>query len=199
MGQVADTLRLRVRKRWACEKMLIDMNEYPPRSEDIPDSGASVDEVLSYVFAPPFQMPERVAQPTTFQPALRRALSDIHSKNSANPIKFPSYTGVFPGTLLAEVPPVVVDANWLRNDIRYACLNNRRTTLVNVANEGLLRLFCSQHVIDEVAEHASEWTVGSEVSPDSFLRRWLMEYLPLLHVLQEIDVPQGVLTPNETV
>ena len=92
---------------------------------------------------------------------------------------------------------MVVDANWLRNDIRYACLNDRRTTLVNVANEGLLRLFCSQHVIDAVAEHASEWTVGSLVSPDSFLHHWLMEYLPLLHVLQEFDVPPGLLTPDE--
>ena len=66
------------------------MDEYLPRPEDIPDSEISVDEVLSCVFAPPFQMTGRVAQQTTFQPALRRALSDIHSKNSANPIKFPS-------------------------------------------------------------------------------------------------------------
>jgi predicted nucleic acid-binding protein len=173
------------------------MYDYLPGPEDMSGSEATVDDVLSYVFAGPLQMPEHVAQPTTFRPALRRALTDIHFNSSGNPIKFPSRAGVFPSTLLAEVPPVVVDANWIRNDVRYACLNSRRTTLVNVANEGLLRLFCSQHVIDEVIEHASEWTSNSEVSPDSFVRRWLTEYLPMLHVLQESDVPLGILAPDE--
>lgn len=121
----------------------------------------------------------------------------MHVRNSDNPIKFPDRRGVFSGTLLAEVPPVVVDANWLRNDIKYACRNGKRTTLTNVANEGVLRLFCSQHVIDEVGEHAAEWTHGSEVSQESFLRRWLMEYLPLLRVLQDNDVSGELLRPDE--
>jgi predicted nucleic acid-binding protein len=70
--------------------------------------------------------------------------------------------------------------------------------MTNVANEGLVRLFCCQHVIDEVAEHATEWTAGSEISREAFLRRWLLEYMPLLRVLQDDQVSQTLLTPDET-
>jgi predicted nucleic acid-binding protein len=163
----------------------------------MPAADASVGEVMSYVFGPPFQMPQTDSKVASFQPALHRSISVMHVRNSDNPINFPDRRGIFPGTLLAEVPPIVVDANWLRNDIKYACRNGQRTTLTNVANEGLLRLFCSQHVIDEVGEHAAEWTNGSEVSLESFLRRWLMEYLPLLRVLQDNDVSRELLTPDE--
>ena len=175
------------------------MNSYVPRSEQLPSPEASVDEIISYVFAPPFQMPSMESSTGSFQPTLRRSISNIHLRSSENPIKYPNRRGVFLGTLLAEVPPVVVDANWLRNDIKYACRNDRRTTLTNVANEGLVRLFCCQHVIDEVAEHSAEWTAGSEVSRESFLRRWLLEYMPLLRVLQDDQISETLLTTNEIV
>jgi hypothetical protein len=175
------------------------MNRYVPGPERMPGPEATVDEVLSYVFAPPFPVQPSETKTGSFRPALRGAISDIHVRNSHNPIKFPDPSGVFLGKLLADVPPVVVDANWLRNDIKYACRNDQRTTLINVANEGLVRLFCCQHVIDEVVEHASEWTFGSEVSQESFLHRWLVEYLPLLRVLQDDQVPMNLFTPDESV
>ena len=70
------------------------------------------------------------------------------------PIRYPDDHGAFP---IAEwpmlgylVPPIVVDANVLRNDILYSCRNDRRTSLVTATNAGFLRMFCAEHVIEEV-------------------------------------------------
>jgi hypothetical protein len=58
----------------------------------------------------------------------------------------------------------VLDANVLRNDIRRACREGRRTVLVSTANAGFIRLFApvliSQpgkvaNVIEEAARHTS--------------------------------------------
>lgn len=89
-----------------------------------------MDEVLSCVFAPPFPVQPSEIMNGSSKPALRSAISDLHVRNSQNPIKFPNQREVFPGTFLADVPPVVVDANWLRNDITYACRNDQRPTLL---------------------------------------------------------------------
>jgi hypothetical protein len=91
--------------------------------------------------------------------------------------------GAFPGGILLRPPPVVVDANVLRNDILRACRTGQRTVLVTAANAGLLRLFCARHVYDEVIDHSGDWTVGGPVTRDAFLRRWLLEYLPLIRVV----------------
>ncbi|WP_423783048.1 hypothetical protein [Ferrimicrobium acidiphilum] len=55
------------------------------------------------------------------------------------------------------MPPIVVDANVLRNDILYSCRNDRRTSLVVATNAGFLRMFCAEHVIEEVDEHSQRW------------------------------------------
>ncbi len=95
---------------------------------------------------------------------LRAALFDMHTRNSREPIRLPSLNGAFPEDFLLQPPPVVPDANRLRNDILYACRHGRRTVLVTAANAGLLRLFCAQHVVDEVVGHSAEWAEGSGVS-----------------------------------
>lgn len=81
-------------------------------------------------------------------------------------------------------PPVVVDANVLRNDILYACRTGRRTVLVTAAKAGFLRLFCAEQAYEEVIEHSSDWATDGQVTRDAFLRRWLLEYLPLIRVVQ---------------
>ena len=84
----------------------------------------------------------------------------------------------------------MVDANVLRNDILRACRTGQRTVLVTAANAGLLRLFCARHVYDEVIEHSGDWTVGGLVTRDAFLRRWLLEYLPLIRVVPVVSRPK---------
>lgn len=113
------------------------------------------------------------------------------------PIRLPSAEGAFPVDYLFRPPPVVPDANRLRNDILYACRHNRRTVLVNAANGGLMRLFCAQHVVDEVAEHSAEWTAGSPVTRKEFLARWLTEYLPLIRVVHPDEGQLTMLSPGE--
>ena len=67
-----------------------------------------------------------------------------------------------------------------------ACRTGRRTVLVTAANAGLVPLFCGEHVYREVIEHSGDWTAEGPVARDAFLRRWLLEYLPLIRV-----VPMG--------
>ena len=110
-------------------------------------------------------------------------VADMHKANAVAPIRFPGSQGAFPGDILLRPPPVVVDANVLRNDILRACRTGQRTVLVTAANAGLLRLFCAEHVYREVIEHSGDWTVGGAVTRDAFLRRWLLEYLPLIRVV----------------
>jgi len=89
---------------------------------------------------------------------VRGAVVDMHKHSAVAPIRFPGVQGAFPGDILLRPPPVVVDANVLRNDIRRACRTGQRTVLVTAANAGLIRLFCARHVHDEVIEHSGEWT-----------------------------------------
>jgi hypothetical protein len=91
----------------------------------------------------------------------------------------------------------VVDANILRNDIRRACRTGQRTVLVTAANAGLIRLFCAQHVHDEVIEHSGEWTATGPVTRNDFLRAWLLEYLPLIRVVPIGDEHLAGLGPAE--
>jgi len=136
--------------------------------------------------------------PTDIVEALQSALVHIHLQNSNEPIRFPSAEGAFPDTFLVPPLPVVPDANILRNDILYACRYDRRTVLVNAANAQVLRLFCAQHVVDEVAEHIEDWTDGSDVPAAAFRRRWTFEYLPLIRVVRAQDISTALLSPEES-
>ena len=72
---------------------------------------------------------------------VRGAVAEMHKYSTVAPIRFPDPGGAFTGDILLRPPPVVVDANVLRNDILYACRTGRRTVLVTAANAGFLRLF----------------------------------------------------------
>ena len=116
-----------------------------------------------------------------------------HQQSSNEPIRCADENGVFPGHMFPAAP-VVPDANELRGDVLYACRNQRRTVLVNAANAGAIRLYCAEHVIAEVEEHAAEWTLGGPVTTEQFLDCWRSNYLPLMRV---VAVPDGLLHPDE--
>ena len=118
---------------------------------------------------------------------------------AAAPIQGPDVqSGSFPDSMLPDVPPVVPDTNILRADLIYACRNSVRTVLVNAANAQFLRLYCAQHVVDEISEHSLEWACREGVSHDDFMRRWEHEYLPLIRVVPVIAADKRLLTPAES-
>lgn len=139
-----------------------------------------------------------MAKDDAFLLSLMDFLSGVHLRSSARPIRLPSLGGAFPPDVFMAPPPVIVDASRLRDDILYACRHKQRTVLVAAANRGSLRLFCAQHVIDEVVRHSVKWTRGAGVSHVQFLRRWLLEYLPLIRIISsEAAELQGLLGPEE--
>ena len=164
-------------------------------------SGDSVDDLIRWIFAPPFTVtrasPQRGLPRGNAGSGIRDALKKIHSQGSVEPIGYPDLAGAFPSDLLAVVPPVVPDACTLRDDILYSADRDTRTVLVNAANGGLFRLFCAQHVISEVGKHSGDWTEGKQVSQEAFLRRWITGYLPVIRVLPDNAIPDDLLTPDE--
>ena len=135
--------------------------------------------------------------PEDFARCLRSMVADAHKASAVAPIRLPDPVGGFPTDILLRPPPVVVDANVLRNDILRACRKGQRTVLVTAANAGLLRLFCAEHVYLEVIEHSGDWTVGGPVTRDTFLRTWLLEYLPLIRVVPVEEWHLSWLDPAE--
>lgn len=124
----------------------------------------------------------------------RELVRQAHLRNAAKPIMAPNEYGVFSDSRQYAGWPVVVDANVLFRDIAKACRQEHRTILVNVANSGTVRLFCTQHVLDEVAEHAAEFTSHRRIPLEAYIRRWESDYLPLLHL---VDPEEGLLDPGE--
>lgn len=127
---------------------------------------------------------------------LQSVLKETHRANSLKPIQLPNLAGVFPSSV-SDVLPVVVDANTLRNDILHSCKRDGElTTLVNAANSGLLRLFCAEHIIEEVYEHSQEWAASGGVPEEVFRSCWGDTYLPQLRVVTHI--PYELLSPEES-
>ena len=56
--------------------------------------------------------------PEDFARLFRGMVTDMHKSSAIAPIRFPDPRGAFPGDVLLCPPPVVLDANVLRNDIR---------------------------------------------------------------------------------
>jgi hypothetical protein len=61
-----------------------------------------------------------LGSPEDFAGLLRSMVADMHKHSVVAPILFPGPEGGFPEDILLRPPPVVVDANILRNDIRRA-------------------------------------------------------------------------------
>jgi predicted nucleic acid-binding protein len=127
-------------------------------------------------------------------------LSSVHRDNATAPIVASDAMGAFFGSsldvLLGEALPLVVDANVLRNDIGYVCRTGRRTTLLTATNARIFRLYCAQHVYDEVEEHAAEWAADMELDPDAYLSAWRKNYVPLARRV-DTDGMESLLSPAE--
>jgi hypothetical protein len=63
-----------------------------------------------------------LASPEDAARLVRGVVADMHRYSAVAPIRLPGQQGAFPGDILLRPPPVVLDANVLRNDIRHACL-----------------------------------------------------------------------------
>jgi predicted nucleic acid-binding protein len=134
--------------------------------------------------------------------AIKQFLKKMHADNAARPIRYPLESGAFPnggyGALLhGESLVVVPDTNILLQDLAQACRAERRLTLVNAANVGALRLFCAEHVIDEMYDRIKRDASRLRVSYDDLLARWEDEYLPLLRVVPNDTVSESMLTSAE--
>ncbi len=126
-------------------------------------------------------------------------LTNTHRTHASAPLRLPSEHGVFPNAVTTQPLAAILDAHWLGFDINRACACNQRTVLITVANQQLIRPFCSQHVVDEIVEHVEAWSVSARrsVPVADFLRRWHTEYLPVLRVVPDDAIPDAWLTPNE--
>jgi predicted nucleic acid-binding protein len=138
-----------------------------------------------------------LASPEEAARLVRGVVADMHKYSAVTPIRLPGPQGAFPADILLRPPPVVLDANVLRNDIRHACRKGQRTVLVSAANAGFIRLFCAEHVYREVIEHSGDWTATGPVTRDAFLSRWLLEYLPLIRIVPIGDEQTGWLGQAE--
>lgn len=131
--------------------------------------------------------------------AIKQVLVTTHRRSADDPLRLPSEDGLFPAAILTEPLCVVPDAHWLGFDVNYACVHNRRTTLVSAANRQLIRLFCAKHVVDEVVEHVTIWSADARrsVNVEDFLRRWHCEYVPMLRIVPDDAIPMRWLSPEE--
>lgn len=146
-------------------------------------------------------METALEQYVSMAPALLdHMLATLHRMSASQPIVGPDAAGVFPSLVALDavgfrkpLPPVVPDTNILRNDVRRVCQTGDRTVLLNLANSGALRILCPAHVVDEMYEHADEFSKGFGV--DRFLQIWERDYVPLLRVVDHVSM--SVLTPSE--
>lgn len=131
--------------------------------------------------------------------AVEAMLTAMHGRASAAPLKVPSTDGVFPAAAIVQPRPLVGDTRFLGADVGYGCRNGRRTTLMAATNAQVFRLFCAQHVVDEVGEHHGLWSAHERTSVTSaqFLQRWHDEYLCMTRVVPDDGIPVEWFSPAE--
>ncbi len=93
---------------------------------------------------------------------------------------------------------IVIDTNQLLPNIATACKRNERTILVTSANVGAVRLFCADHVINEVYDHAEQFASRAGVSREVYIARFESEYLPLIRYVPSSESLASTLTPAES-
>lgn len=138
---------------------------------------------------------------TTFEPMLEAYLKQQYDQGAGAPIIPADQYGVFPGPSLYGLLGgknliVVPDTCVIGRDIARACRTGR-TVLISAANSRALRLYCPEHVIDEVFRRGEEFAERGEVQADVYFKRFNTEYLPLLRVVPDDGVPLSVLSPDE--
>jgi predicted nucleic acid-binding protein len=131
--------------------------------------------------------------------AVEFMLSTMHGRSVAAPLEVPSVDGAFPAASIVPPRPLVGDTRFLGGDVGYACRKGQRTTLVTATNAQVFRLYCSQHVVDEVVEHHGIWSghARTTVKPEQFLARWRGEYLRVIRVVPDDAIPDSWFSPPE--
>jgi predicted nucleic acid-binding protein len=84
----------------------------------------------------------------------------------------------------AATQPLVIDANFLRDEIIRIARSGQATFLVTAAAVGGVRLYCAPHVAREVNEHVEEWSAISHVDPDRARLAWNNTHHRLLVVVE---------------
>lgn len=105
----------------------------------------------------------------------------------------------FPAAAIVQPRPLVGDTRFLGGDIGYACRRSQRTTMITATNAQVFRLFCAQHVVDEVLEHHGLWSEHERTTVTSaqFLQRWHHEYLRMIRVVPNNGIPLDWFSPAE--
>jgi hypothetical protein len=136
---------------------------------------------------------------TRIEAALAYVEESLERSRSAE-IDRPDQNGAFPGSRLhgllrGESLLVVPDTNVLLSDIGHFFRTGMRTVLASAANNGAIRLFCAQHVHEEVYRHSEERAPKYGATRSEYLALWAREYLPLMRTIDEGDLPAELLAP----
>ncbi len=172
------------------------MSVKPGQAQTLVGTGSGVttsdaDQILRSFGLEAMSTPE----PERAYETLRQLLRTWHQEAAGKPIAHADAAGEFPQAAVARPPSIVLDANVLHDDILYACRRGGRTTLITAANQQAVRLYCAEHVVEEVEEHALEWCSEKGQDVNAFLATWSTTYLPLIRVVT--DPPEDLLLPDE--
>src|SRR5258708_26853058 len=139
-----------------------------------------------------------VRRPETSVEVVEGMLSLTHARTAGEALSLSS-GGAFPSTAWRSPRPVVEDTRVLAEDVAYGCRHNRRTTLINLANQQHVRVYCAGHVVEELLTQYPIWTSKARVPLESsaFLRRWWAEYAPLIRVVPDDGIEDRWLTAAE--
>jgi predicted nucleic acid-binding protein len=162
-------------------------------------SDAEIDQIIQFLSPGLGSKPEGEPSPdpNDHVAMVRSILKNHHRQSSGTGIAVANEAGLFPDSAITDMPPVVIDANTLFNDVLYACSHgDQATTLLNAANAGLIRLFCARHVLEEVAEHYRRLADRKGITQQSFVLLWNRRYARLLRVVGVI--PDGLLSKDES-
>jgi predicted nucleic acid-binding protein len=138
--------------------------------------------------------------PNDLRERVEELLAHAHAKNSEAPTKYADQAGAFEESIIdaffGEAFPIVPDANVLRGNIAHMCRTGRRPVLLTGANTGTFRLYCAEHVLDEVREHAEEWASDLKIACDTYIKCWERHFLPNLRLVRTTAL-RRLLSPEE--
>lgn len=127
-------------------------------------------------------------------------LARMHAQNAKAPTRYADSEGAFVESVLevffGEAFPIVPDSNVLRGNIARMCRDGHRNVLLTGANTRTFRLYCAEHVLREVGEHAERWAFELRIAHDIYVHCWEQEFLPILRVVRTTDLGQ-LLSPEE--
>ena len=89
---------------------------------------------------------------------------------------------------------LVLDANVLRGEIGFVVRRGHDTALVTLAKIGMLTLHAAVHVLDEVEEHAEEWSGDMGLSATEYRTTWRTVLAPLI---SPVEFGSELLTARE--